>query len=103
MGKVQQTNYRSNEYRSSTRYKRLVETLRNGAWTVAPSPDVAYRLQESIPSWYQLSQRDNAIPPTAQEFMAKRMNAVIEEVNGSHTAFIAHPLPTATLIKKALT
>ena len=58
---------------------------------------------KSIPSWYQLAQRDNAIPPTAQEFMAKRMNAVIEEVSASHTAFIALPLATAAFIKKALT
>jgi pimeloyl-ACP methyl ester carboxylesterase len=58
---------------------------------------------KSIPTWYQLAQRDNAIPPTAQEFMAKRMNAVIEEVSGSHTAFIANPLPTAALIEKAFT
>jgi len=57
---------------------------------------------KAIPSWYQLARLDNAIPPQAQEFMASRMNSVTEEVNGSHTAFIAQPERTAAFIKKAL-
>jgi pimeloyl-ACP methyl ester carboxylesterase len=57
---------------------------------------------KSIPSWYLLSQHDNAIPPQAQEFMAKRMNSVTEEIDGSHTAFIAQPARAAALIKQAL-
>jgi pimeloyl-ACP methyl ester carboxylesterase len=58
---------------------------------------------KTIPSWYQLSRQDNAIPPLAQEFMAKRMNSVTEEVDGSHTAFIAQPERAAAFIRKALT
>ena len=57
---------------------------------------------KSIPSWYQLAQHDNAIPPQAQEFMAKRMGSVTEEIDGSHTAFIAQPVRAAQLIKTAL-
>jgi len=57
---------------------------------------------KNIPSWYQVSRYDNAIPPQAQEFMAKRMNAVTEEVDGSHTAFIAQPERAAAFIRKAL-
>jgi len=57
---------------------------------------------KSIPSWYQLARHDNAIPPQAQEFMATRMNSVTEEVDGSHTAFIAQPGRTVAFIKKAL-
>jgi pimeloyl-ACP methyl ester carboxylesterase len=57
---------------------------------------------KTIPSWYQLSRHDNAIPPEAQEFMAKRMNSVTEEVDGSHTVFIAQPERTAAFIKKTL-
>ena len=57
---------------------------------------------KSISSWYQLSRHDNAIAPQAQAFMAKRMNAVTEEVDGSHTAFIAQPERAVALIKKAL-
>ena len=58
---------------------------------------------KSVPSWYQLARHDNAIPPQAQEFMAKRMGAVTEEIDGSHTAFIAQPVRAAQLIKTALT
>jgi pimeloyl-ACP methyl ester carboxylesterase len=58
---------------------------------------------KTIPSWFQLSRNDNAIPPQAQEFMAKRMNSVTEEVDGSHTAFIAQPVRAAQFIKTALT
>ena len=58
---------------------------------------------KSIPSWYQLARHDNAIPPQAQEFMAKRMGSAIEEIDGSHTAFIAQPVRTAAFIKTALT
>jgi pimeloyl-ACP methyl ester carboxylesterase len=57
---------------------------------------------KTIPSWYQVSRDDNAIAPQAQEFMAKRMNAVTEEIDGSHTAFIAQPGRIAALIKQAL-
>jgi len=57
---------------------------------------------KAIPSWYQLARHDNAIPPLAQEFMAKRMNSVTEEVDGSHTAFIAQPERAAAFIRKAL-
>ncbi len=57
---------------------------------------------KSIPSWYQLARYDNAIPPQAQQFMAKRMAAVTEEIDGSHTSFIAQPVRAAQLIKTAL-
>jgi pimeloyl-ACP methyl ester carboxylesterase len=57
---------------------------------------------KTIPSWYQLAQHDNAVPPQAQEFMAKRMNSVTEEIDGSHTVFIAQPERTAAFIQKAL-
>jgi len=54
------------------------------------------------PSWYLVSQRDNAIPPDAERFMAQRMGAVTEEIDGSHTAFIAQPVRVAGFIGKAL-
>jgi pimeloyl-ACP methyl ester carboxylesterase len=54
------------------------------------------------PSWYLVSQHDNAIPPDAERFMAKRMGAVAEEIDGSHTAFIAQPVRVAGFIRKAL-
>ena len=57
---------------------------------------------KNLPTWYMVSEQDNAIPPDAERFMAKRMGAVTESVNGSHAAFIAHPDIAAGLILKAL-
>jgi pimeloyl-ACP methyl ester carboxylesterase len=57
---------------------------------------------KTIPTWYQLSRHDNAIAPEAQEFMAQRMNSVTEQVEGSHTAFIAQPARAVAFINKAL-
>jgi pimeloyl-ACP methyl ester carboxylesterase len=57
---------------------------------------------KSLPSWYLVSERDNAIPPDAERFMAKRMGATTESVSGSHVAFIAKPEIAAGLIRKAV-
>jgi len=54
------------------------------------------------PSWYLVSEHDNAIPPDAERFMAERMGATTETIAGSHTAFIAQPVAAANFIKKAL-
>jgi pimeloyl-ACP methyl ester carboxylesterase len=54
------------------------------------------------PSWYLVSEHDNAIPPDAERFMAERMGAVTESISGSHTAFIADPVRVASFITKAL-
>jgi hypothetical protein len=49
-----------------------------------------------------VSEHDNAIPPECERFMAQRMNAVTEPVDGSHGAFIAQPEVASGLILKAL-
>ena len=54
------------------------------------------------PSWFLVSEHDNAISPDAERFMAKRMGATTESIDGSHTAFIARPVLVAAFIKKAL-
>ena len=54
------------------------------------------------PSWYLVSEHDNAIPPDTERFMAKRMGATTEEISGSHTAFIAQPVAVAAFIRRAL-
>src|SRR3984885_6248994 len=56
----------------------------------------------TVPSWYLVSEHDNAIPPECERFMAKRMNAVTESVDGSHVAFISRPDVASALILKAL-
>jgi pimeloyl-ACP methyl ester carboxylesterase len=58
---------------------------------------------KNLPSWYLVSERDNAIPPDCERFMAQRMGAVTESVDGSHVAFIAQPDIASSLILKALT
>jgi pimeloyl-ACP methyl ester carboxylesterase len=58
---------------------------------------------KNLPSWYLVSERDNAIPPDCERFMAQRMGAVTESVDGSHSAFIAQPDVASSLILKALT
>ncbi|RMI28933.1 alpha/beta fold hydrolase [Nocardia stercoris] len=54
------------------------------------------------PCWYQIARQDNAIAPQAQRFMAERMGATTEEIDGSHTAFIAQPARAAQFIRDAL-
>ena len=58
---------------------------------------------KSMPSWFLVSEHDNAIPPDAERFMAQRMRATTETIDGSHTAFIAQPVAVASFIRKALT
>jgi pimeloyl-ACP methyl ester carboxylesterase len=55
-----------------------------------------------LPSWFLVSAHDNAINPDAERFMAKRMGATTEEIDGSHTAFVARPVAAANFIKQAL-
>jgi pimeloyl-ACP methyl ester carboxylesterase len=58
---------------------------------------------KNLPSWYMVSERDNAIQPDCERYMARRMNASVESVStGSHAAFIASPDIAASLILKAI-
>ena len=58
---------------------------------------------KNLPSWYMVSEQDNAIPPDCERFMATRANATVESVSGgSHAAFIARPDVAAGLIFKAV-
>ena len=54
------------------------------------------------PSWFLVSEHDNAIPPDAERFMAERMGATTRSIAGSHTAFIAQPVAAASFISEAL-
>jgi pimeloyl-ACP methyl ester carboxylesterase len=57
---------------------------------------------KTLPTWYMVSEHDNAIPPDCERFMAQRMGASTESVDGSHAAFIAHPEIAAAVILKAV-
>jgi pimeloyl-ACP methyl ester carboxylesterase len=54
------------------------------------------------PSWYLVSENDNAIPPGAERFMAERMGANTKSLAGSHSVFIAQPVAVAQFIAEAL-
>ncbi|MBO3751909.1 alpha/beta hydrolase [Streptosporangiaceae bacterium NEAU-GS5] len=54
---------------------------------------------KTIASWYLVAGSDQAIPPAAERFMAKRANARTIEIKGaSHAVMISHPRSTADLI-----
>jgi pimeloyl-ACP methyl ester carboxylesterase len=57
---------------------------------------------KSKPSWFLVSEHDNAISPDAERFMAQRMGATTDTIDGSHTAFIAKPVAVATFIRQAV-
>ena len=45
----------------------------------------------SKPSWYVVAGADRMIPPDAQQFMAKRAGATVQEVAGaSHSIYVSH-------------
>ena len=55
----------------------------------------------SKPSWYLLVRDDKMIPYPAQQFMAKRADAIVAEVPGSHAIYVSNPKAVAALIEKA--
>jgi pimeloyl-ACP methyl ester carboxylesterase len=56
---------------------------------------------KSFPSWYLVTQSDQAIPPDAQRLFAKRMGATVVEVNSSHLPMVSHPDEVVELIETA--
>jgi len=56
---------------------------------------------KSLPSWYLVATRDEAIPPDAERLFASRMGATTIEVPSSHVAMVSHPDEVARLIKTA--
>ena len=53
---------------------------------------------KTVPSWYLVSTMDQMIPPAAQEFFAKRMNATVKSIPASHASMIAHAETVADFI-----
>lgn len=56
---------------------------------------------KALPSWYLVCTDDKMIPPPAQEFLAKRMNATVHSVASSHCPFVSHPEDVANIIALA--
>jgi pimeloyl-ACP methyl ester carboxylesterase len=53
------------------------------------------------PSWYLVVTEDRMIPPSAQQFMAKRAGATVVESRRSHAVYVSKPDVVASLIKSA--
>ena len=58
---------------------------------------------KTVPSWYLVSQEDQAISPDLERFYAKRMGAHTSEIKASHVSFISHPEEVTRLIEEAAT
>ena len=56
---------------------------------------------KSLPSWYLVATKDQAIPPDAQRLMAQRMGANISSIESSHVPMVSHPEKVAQLIMNA--
>jgi pimeloyl-ACP methyl ester carboxylesterase len=56
---------------------------------------------KSKKSWYLVVTDDRMIPPPAQRVMAKRANATVVEVPGSHAIYVSNPAVVAAMIERA--
>jgi len=56
---------------------------------------------KSKPSWYLQVRDDKMIPFPAQQMMAKRAGATVDEAPGGHAIYVSNPNAVAALIEKA--
>ncbi|OCP15143.1 alpha/beta fold hydrolase [Ensifer sp. LC163] len=55
------------------------------------------------PSWYQVSSRDNMIPPETEQWMAERIKAKKTiTLDASHASLASHPTDIVALIEEAI-
>jgi pimeloyl-ACP methyl ester carboxylesterase len=57
---------------------------------------------KSKPSWFLVSEHDQAINPEVESFMAERMGATTARIDGSHIAFVSRPVAVAAFIASAV-
>jgi len=55
----------------------------------------------SKPSWFVVSNKDQILDPSAQNFFANRIKATTSVVEGGHDTLIAFPKPVAAAIEAA--
>jgi pimeloyl-ACP methyl ester carboxylesterase len=56
---------------------------------------------KQLPTWYEVSEYDHAIPPVVERMFAKQMNATTIELPSSHASLVSHPTEIAQLILNA--
>jgi pimeloyl-ACP methyl ester carboxylesterase len=54
-----------------------------------------------LPTWYQVSENDHAIPPDVELMFAKQINATTISLSSSHASPVSHPNEVAKLILDA--
>lgn len=54
------------------------------------------------PTWFLVSEHDHTIDPGTEAFMAERMGATTETIDGSHLAFVSRPVAVAAFIRAAV-
>ncbi|VTZ25786.1 Hydrolase [Methylocella tundrae] len=70
----------------------------SGAAFGAPATVAAWHLK---PTYYAISANDLMVPPQAEAFFAKRMNATTVTLQSSHASPVSHPKEVAALIEQA--
>jgi len=70
----------------------------NGAAFGDPATVAAWHLK---PTYYAISAKDLMVPPQAEAFFAKRMNATTVTLPSSHASPVSHPKAVAALIEEA--
>jgi pimeloyl-ACP methyl ester carboxylesterase len=56
---------------------------------------------KQLPTWYQISENDHAIPPDVERMFAKQINATTISLASSHASPVSHPNEVAQLILNA--
>jgi pimeloyl-ACP methyl ester carboxylesterase len=56
---------------------------------------------KQLPTWYEVSEYDHAIPPAVERMFAKHMNATTISLPSSHASLVSHPAEIAQLILNA--
>jgi pimeloyl-ACP methyl ester carboxylesterase len=64
----------------------------------ATIPNPAWKTKKS---WYIVATEDQTIPPDGERFMAKRANAKVTEIKGSHLVFMSKPKEVADIVELA--
>ena len=85
---------------ATTRVMASTQQPWNAAALGAAPATAAWR---TIPSWYVVATRDQAINPNLERFYAARMRARTTEIESSHVPFISHANVIAQLIEDVAT
>jgi pimeloyl-ACP methyl ester carboxylesterase len=80
---------------------RVMHAVQQPLHTNALAQEMGAPAWKSLPSWYLVSDGDEAIPPDAERQFAQRMGATTVEVAASHVAMVSHPHDVVALIETA--